>query len=125
MVERYLGVDGRLHSLKTEADLLRDDKTGLPWAWKLPSLPDIALVAKVPESAPWKIDEHPLRQAWFKYEAAREHKIFQKQRPQDVTMDEAVDMARAALSDLDYSTSEISGFLEKYFPKVVDNSSAL
>ena len=110
-----LGVDGQLHRVNQEAHLLFDEK-GLPYAWKIDPLPDVKLLAVVPECNPEQIEQHPLRKAMFKYLAAKEHKIFQKQRPQDVTMDEAQDMLRAALQNENLTSVEIEKILKKHFP---------
>lgn len=111
-----LGVDGQLHSINQEAKLLFDEH-GLPYAWKIQPLPSVKLIAVVPEYNPEKIEEHPLRKAMFKYLAAKSHKIFEKQRPQDVTIEEARDMVRNALleSPLIHSC-EIDSIIEKYYP---------
>ena len=110
-----LGVDGQLYNINQEAKLLFDEK-GLPYAWKLNPLPDVKLIAIVPESNPEKIEQHPLRKALFKYLAAREHKIFEKQRPQDVTIYEAQDMIRAALLESGVHPAEIDKIIDKHYP---------
>ena len=113
-----LGVDGQLHRINQEAKLLFDEN-GLPWAWKIDPLPDVKLIAVVPETNFEKIEQHPLRKALFKYLAAKEHKIFEKQRPQDVTMDEALDMVRSALFESGVHRSEIDKIIDKYYSKTV------
>lgn len=109
-----LGVDGQIYRISQNAQLIFNER-GIPIAWKFDPIPDIQLIAVVPETNFEKIEQHPLRKALFKYLAAKEHKIFEKQRPQDVTMDEALNMVRQALADSGVSASEIEPIVAKYF----------
>ena len=116
--ETYLGVDGQLHSVCTKAELLHDEK-GLPYAWKIPPLPNVKLVARVPEANPMAIEEHPLRKAYLKVNAAIHHQIREKTRPQDVTYEEAKQMVVEALKGVGLPESEIATIVEKHVAKMV------
>lgn len=109
-----LGVDGQIHRISQNAQLIFNER-GIPIAWKFDPIPDVQLIEVVPETNFEKIEHHPLRKALFKYLAAKEHKIIEKQRPQDVTMDEALDMVRQALIDSGVSASEIESIITKHF----------
>ena len=84
-----LGIDGHVYSVKRCAELICD-KNGLPVQYETPSLPSVPLIARAFTER--ELEEHPIRKAFFKYLAAKEHNIVEKQRPQDVTIEEARNM---------------------------------
>lgn len=110
-----LAVNGQIYRINQNARLLFDER-GLPYVWKINPLPDVRLIELVPENNAEIIEQHPLRKALFKYLAAKEHRIFEKQRPQDVTIDEAITMVREALRPYYASEDEIEKVLQKHFP---------
>lgn len=91
-----LGIDGRVYSVKRCAELICDEN-GLPVQYETPSLPSVPLIARAFTER--ELEEHPIRKAFFKYLAAKEHNIVEKQRPQDVTIEEARNMVRQWLHD--------------------------
>ena len=86
-----LGIDGHIYSIKRFAEL-EYDKNGLPVRYEVPRLPVVPFVAR--GFTERELEEHPIRKAMFKYLAAKEHNIVEKQRPQDVTIEEARNMVR-------------------------------
>ena len=91
-----LGIDGHIYSVKRYAKL-ECDENGLPVRYEMPSLPSVPLIAR---SFSWNdLEEHPIRKALFKYLAAKEHNIVEKQRPQDVTLEEARNVVREWLQE--------------------------
>ena len=110
-----LAADGQIYRINQNAQLVFDER-GLPIVWKIDPLPDVRLIELVPETNAEQIEQHPLRKALFKYLAAKEHRIFEKQRPQDVTMEEAIAMVRSALRPYYASEDEIEKVLQKHFP---------
>lgn len=91
-----LGIDGNIYSVKRYAELEYDDN-GFPVKYLVPKLPSVPLIAKAFSAR--ELEEHPIRKARFKYLAAKEHNIVEKQRPQDVTLEEARNMVRQWLHD--------------------------
>lgn len=84
-----LGIDGHIYSIKRFVEL-ECDENGLPIRYEMPSLPSVPLIARAFSIR--ELEEHPIRKALFKYLAAKEHNIVEKQRPQDVTIEEARNM---------------------------------
>ena len=87
-----LGIDGKIYSIPSELRLLCDEH-GIPIGYEQFELPcDVDFVARSYVNGGNDLNEHPLRKAFFKLWAAREHNIVEKQRPQDVTIEEARNM---------------------------------
>ena len=84
-----LGINGQIYTIKRYAELICDED-GLPVRYEMPSLPSVPLIARA--FTVRELEEHPIRKALFKYLAAKEHNIVEKQRPQDVTIEEARNM---------------------------------
>lgn len=84
-----LGINGQIYTVKRYAEL-ECDENGLPVRYETPSLPSVPLIARAFTER--ELEEHPIRKALFKYLAAKEHNIVEKQRPQDVTIEEARNM---------------------------------
>ena len=108
----FLGVDAQLYSVR-QPELVRD-KDGLPVRWDVPALPSVKLIAQVPVGNPMRIEEHPLRKAYFKWLAAKTHQIFEKQRPQDVTIEEARNMVWEWLHEYG-KQFDLAGIISEYW----------
>ena len=91
-----LGINGQIYTVKRYAEL-ECDENGLPVRYETPSLPAVPLIARAFTER--ELEEHPIRKAFFKYLAAKEHNIVEKQRPQDVTIEEARNMVREWLQE--------------------------
>lgn len=107
-----LGIDGHIYTIKRYAEL-KYDENGLPVRYEVPTLPSVPLIAR--SFASNDLENHPIRKARFKYLAAKEHNIVEKQRPQDVTIEEAYEMACAALMNCGYSENEAKQIVENYW----------
>jgi len=107
-----LGADGSIYTVKRYANLVCNEK-GLPERYEVPSLPSVDLVAKA--FTVRELEEHPLRKARFKMIAAKEHNIIEKQRPQDVTIDEARGMAETWFREEGFQKKEVDFFIKEYW----------
>lgn len=106
-----LGIDGHIYSIKRFAEL-ECDENGLPIRYEMPSLPSVPLIARA--FSIQELEEHPIRKALFKYLAAKEHNIVEKQRPQDVTIEEARNMVREWLQEHD-KQFDCAGIISEYW----------
>lgn len=110
-----LGIDGKIYGVPSELKVICDEH-GLPTGYEEAKLPcDVDFVARSYVHGGNDLNEHPLRKAFFKLWAAREHNIVEKQRPQDVTYDEAYEMARTVLVNCGYTEREAENIVENYW----------
>ena len=107
-----LGIDGNIYSIQRFAEL-EYDENGLPLEYKIPTLPSVPLIAKAFSER--ELEEHPIRKARFKYLAAKEHNIVEKQRPQDVTIEEARNMVREWCLANNWANSQADVWIKKYW----------
>ena len=107
-----LGINGQIYTIKRYAELICDEN-GLPVRYEMPSLPSVPLIAHAFTER--ELEEHPIRKALFKYLAAKEHNIVEKQRPQDVTIEEARNMVREWCLANDWANSQANVWIKKYW----------
>ena len=107
-----LGINGQIYTVKRYAEL-ECDENGLPVRYEMPSLPSVPLIARAFTER--ELEEHPIRKAFFKYLAAKEHNIVEKQRPQDVTIEEARQMAENELRKAGFEKPEVDAALKEYW----------
>lgn len=107
-----LGVDGQIYTVKRYAEL-ECDENGLPVRYEMSSLPSVPLIARAFTER--ELEEHPIRKALFKYLAAKEHNIVEKQRPQDVTIAEARQMAEDTMRISGMNKNEVDFALNAYW----------
>ena len=107
-----LGINGQIYTIKRYAELICDEN-GLPLRYEMPSLPSVWLIARAFTER--ELEEHPIRKAFFKYLAAKEHNIVEKQRPQDVTLEEARNMAETWFREKGFEKKEVDFFIKEYW----------
>ena len=107
-----LGINDQIYTVKRYAELICDEN-GLPVRYEMPSLPSVPLIARAFTER--ELEEHPIRKAFFKYLAAKEHNIVEKQRPQDVTIEEARDMVREWCLANNWANSQANVWIKEYW----------
>lgn len=107
-----LGINGHIYTIKRYAELIYDEN-GLFVDYEIPPLPSVPLIAHAFTER--ELEEHPIRKALFKYLAAREHNIVEKQRPQDVTIEEARNMVREWCLSNNWAESQANLWIKKYW----------
>jgi len=107
-----LGIDGHIYTIKRYVEL-KCDENGLPVRYEVPTLPSVHLIAR--SFASNDLENHPIRKVRFKYLAAKEHNLVEKQRPQDVTLEEARNMAETWFREKGFEKKEVDFFIKEYW----------
>ena len=107
-----LGVDGKIYHIKRFCEI-KCDEEGIPYEYEKLRLPQVYLIAR--GFSVRELEEHPLRKAYFKLWAAKAHNIVEKQRPQDVTIDEAKQMAKDWFLSQDWAESQANIWIREYW----------
>jgi hypothetical protein len=110
-----LGVDGKIYLVKRYLEIVCDNRgiPVFPVVYEKNNVPQVQFIAKF--FSMHEAEKHPLRKAFFKFLAAKEHNIVEKQRPQDVTIIEARQMAEEALRISGIHKDEVDFALNAYW----------
>ncbi len=110
-----LGVDGNIYSVKRYLEVICDNRgiPVFPVVYEKNSVPQVQFIAKF--FSMYEAEKHPLRKAFFKFLAAKEHNIVEKQRPQDVTIEEARSAAKEFFLSDGWAESQANLWIKQYW----------